>query len=171
MQALRRSGNSSIPVTLKVNGNAHEVLVKPNETLLDVLRDKLGLTGTKKGCDLGDCGACTVLLDGKPVNSCLVLAVDAAHGEVLTVEGLAEKGELHPLQEAFIKYGAIQCGYCSPGMLMSLKALLDREPHPNREQVMNAIAGNLCRCGGYHKIADAALAASRAGERGSDDRP
>jgi len=156
-------------VTLRVNGRSYEVAVRPNDTLLDVLREKLGLTGTKKGCDLGDCGACTVLLDGKPVNSCLVLAVDAARGEVVTVEGLAQNGELHPLQEAFIKYGAIQCGYCSPGMLMSLKALLDREPHPTREQVMNAIAGNLCRCGGYHKIADAALAASRAGERGGEE--
>lgn len=170
MRGVRYSGDSSTPVALRVNGKTYEVSVKPNETLLDVLREKLGLTGTKKGCDLGDCGACTVLLDGKPVNSCLVLAVDAARGEVLTVEGLAENGELHPLQEAFIKYGAIQCGYCSPGMLMSLKALLDREPHPTRDQVMNAIAGNLCRCGGYHKIADAALAASRAGNRGSDDR-
>ncbi|HHY31786.1 MAG TPA: (2Fe-2S)-binding protein [Firmicutes bacterium] len=156
-------------VTLRVNGRSYEVAVRPNDTLLDVLREKLGLTGTKKGCDLGDCGACTVLLDGKPVNSCLVLAVDAARGEVVTVEGLAQNGELHPLQEAFIKYGAIQCGYCSPGMLMSLKALLDREPHPTRDQVMNAIAGNLCRCGGYHKIADAALAASRAGERGGEE--
>jgi len=156
-------------VTLRVNGRSYEVAVRPNDTLLDVLREKLGLTGTKKGCDLGDCGACTVLLDGKPVNSCLVLAVDAARGEVVTVEGLAQNGELHPLQEAFIKYGAIQCGYCSPGMLMSLKALLDREPHPTREQVMNAIAGNLCRCGGYHRIADAALAASRAGERGGEE--
>jgi Aerobic-type carbon monoxide dehydrogenase, small subunit CoxS/CutS homologs len=150
VRGVRYSGDSSTPVALRVNGKTYEVSVKPNETLLDVLREKLGLTGTKKGCDLGDCGACTVLLDGKPVNSCLVLAVDAARGEVLTVEGLAENGELHPLQEAFIKYGAIQCGYCSPGMLMSLKALLDREPHPTRDQVMNAIAGNLCRCGGYH---------------------
>ncbi|MCR4402055.1 MAG: (2Fe-2S)-binding protein [Firmicutes bacterium] len=159
-----------VTIRLRVNGKAREVSVRPNETLLDVLRERLGLTGTKKGCVLGDCGACTVLLDGKPVNSCLVLAVDAAHGEVLTVEGLAENGGLHPLQEAFIRYGAIQCGYCSPGMLLSLKALLDREPYPTREQVMSAISGNLCRCGGYHKIADAAQAASSAGERGGDDR-
>lgn len=169
MSETKRLADGSMFVTLRVNGRSYEVAVRPNDTLLDVLREKLGLTGTKKGCDLGDCGACTVLLDGKPVNSCLVLAVDAARGEVVTVEGLAQNGELHPLQEAFIKYGAIQCGYCSPGMLMSLKALLDREPHPTREQVMNAIAGNLCRCGGYHKIADAALAASRAGERGGEE--
>ena len=169
MSETKRLADGSMFVTLRVNGRSYEVAVRPNDTLLDVLREKLGLTGTKKGCDLGDCGACTVLLDGKPVNSCLVLAVDAARGEVVTVEGLAQNGELHHLQEAFIKYGAIQCGYCSPGMLMSLKALLDREPHPTREQVMNAIAGNLCRCGGYHKIADAALAASRAGERGGEE--
>ena len=169
MSETKRLADGSMFVTLRVNGRSYEVAVRPNDTLLDVLREKLGLTGTKKGCDLGDCGACTVLLDGKPVNSCLVLAVDAARGEVVTVEGLAQNGELHPLQEAFIKYGAIQCGYCSPGMLMSLKALLDREPHPTREQVMNAIAGNLCRCGGYHRIADAALAASRAGERGGEE--
>lgn len=169
MSETKHLADGSMFVTLRVNGRSYEVAVRPNDTLLDVLREKLGLTGTKKGCDLGDCGACTVLLDGKPVNSCLVLAVDAARGEVVTVEGLAQNGELHPLQEAFIKYGAIQCGYCSPGMLMSLKALLDREPHPTRDQVMNAIAGNLCRCGGYHKIADAALAASRAGERGGEE--
>lgn len=161
MSETGRCQNGKTPITLKVNGKDYELLVKPNETLLDVLRERLGLTGTKKGCDLGDCGACTVLLDGNPVNSCLVLAVDAAHGEVLTIEGLAQNGELHPLQDAFIQYGAIQCGYCSPGMIMTLKALLDRQPNPTKEQVMSAIAGNLCRCGGYHKIAEAALAASR----------
>ncbi len=166
MSKAGRDLDHTILVTLMVNGKGHELAVRRNETLLDVLRERLGLTGTKKGCDLGDCGACTVLLDGNPVNSCLVLAADAAHGEVITIEGLARSGELHRLQEAFIQHGAIQCGYCSPGMIMTLKALLDREPNPAREQVMAAIAGNLCRCGGYPKIADAALAASRAAHGG-----
>jgi carbon-monoxide dehydrogenase small subunit len=153
-------------ITLRVNGAEHRLSVRPSEILVDVLRERLGLTGTKKGCDVGECGACTVLLDGKPVNSCLVLAVDASDKEILTIEGLSENGELHPLQKAFVKYGAVQCGYCSPGMLMSLKALFDAEPNPTREQVMEAIAGNLCRCGGYHKIADAALAVSQRNNEG-----
>lgn len=155
-------------MSFSVNGQEHHLYVAPNETLLDVLRERLGLTGTKRGCDLGDCGACTVLLSGQPVNSCIVLAVDAASKEITTIEGLTESGEIHPLQKAFAEYGAVQCGFCSPGMILVLKALLDTNPQPTREQVMGAIAGNLCRCGGYHKIADAALAAAAAmngGER------
>jgi carbon-monoxide dehydrogenase small subunit len=143
---------------LKVNGETHEVTVKPNETLLDVIRYKLELTGTKKGCDTGQCGSCTVLLDGKPVNSCLILAIEARGKEILTIEGLAKNGHLHPLQEAFIQEGAVQCGYCTPGMLLSAKALLDENPSPTEEEVKEAIAGNLCRCTGYVKIVTAILA-------------
>lgn len=145
-------------IELKVNGETYEVPVKPNETLLDVIRYKLELTGTKKGCDTGQCGSCTVLLDGKPVNSCLILAIEARGKEILTVEGLAKNGQLHPLQEAFIQEGAVQCGYCTPGMLLSAKALLDENPNPTEEEVKEAIAGNLCRCTGYVKIVTAILA-------------
>ena len=147
-------------ITLKINGEQFELLVEPKRTLLDALRDDLGMTGTKKGCDQGDCGACTVLLDGKAVNSCLILAVEAVGHEITTIEGLAKEGVLHPLQEAFIKLGAMQCGYCTPGMLLSAKALLDKNPHPAREDIKIAIAGNLCRCTGYVKIIDAILEAS-----------
>jgi len=147
-------------ITLKINGEQFELLVEPKRTLLDALRDDLGMTGTKKGCDQGDCGACTVLLDGKAVNSCLILAVEAVGHEITTIEGLAKEGILHPLQEAFIKLGAMQCGYCTPGMLLSAKALLDKNPHPAREDIKIAIAGNLCRCTGYVKIIDAILEAS-----------
>lgn len=145
-------------IQLKVNGEMYEVSVKPNETLLDVIRYKLELTGTKKGCDTGQCGSCTVLLDGKPVNSCLILALEAHGKEILTIEGLAKNGQLHPLQEAFIQEGAVQCGYCTPGMLLSAKALLDENPTPTEEEVKEAIAGNLCRCTGYVKIVTAILA-------------
>jgi carbon-monoxide dehydrogenase small subunit len=145
-------------IELKVNGEIHEVSVKTNETLLDVIRYKLELTGTKKGCDTGQCGSCTVLLDGKPVNSCLILAMEARGREILTVEGLAKNGQLHPLQEAFIQEGAVQCGYCTPGMLLSAKALLDENPTPTEEEVKEGIAGNLCRCTGYVKIVTAILA-------------
>jgi aerobic carbon-monoxide dehydrogenase small subunit len=148
-------------ITLKINGEDFELSVEPKRTLLDALRDDLGMTGTKKGCDQGDCGACTVLLDGKAVNSCLILAVEAVGHEITTIEGLAKEGVLHPLQEAFIKLGAMQCGYCTPGMLLSGKALLDSNPHPTREDVKVAIEGNLCRCTGYVKIIDAIIEASR----------
>jgi carbon-monoxide dehydrogenase small subunit len=146
-------------INLKINGEPYEVSVKPNMTLLDFLRDEIGLTGTKKGCDTGQCGACTVLLDGKPINSCLVLAADANGKEVLTVEGLGRNGKLHPLQETFIQEGAVQCGYCTSGMLLSAKALLDENPAPGEEEVKKAIAGNLCRCTGYVRIVKAVLMA------------
>jgi len=147
-------------IQLKINGESYDVSVKPNETLLDVLRDKLDLTGTKKGCDTGQCGACTVVLDGKPVNSCLVLAVEAQGKDLLTIEGLASNGQLHPLQTAFVEEGAVQCGYCTPGMILSAKALLDENPTPTEEEVKQAIAGNLCRCTGYVKIVKGILAAA-----------
>lgn len=148
-------------IQLNVNGEICDVSVKPNETLLDVIRDRLELTGTKKGCDTGQCGSCTVLLEGKPINSCLVLAVEAHGKDILTVEGLAKNGQFHPLQEAFVQEGAVQCGYCTPGMLLSAKALLDDNPNPTEEKVKEAIAGNLCRCTGYVKIVKAILTAAQ----------
>ncbi|MDF1591128.1 MAG: (2Fe-2S)-binding protein [Desulfobacterales bacterium] len=152
-----------ISIELKVNGEIHAVSVKPNETLLDVLRDKIGLTGTKKGCDTGQCGACTVLLDGKPVTSCLMLAIDVKKSEILTIEGLADNGSLHSLQEAFVNEGAVQCGYCTPGMILSAKALLDQNPHPSEGEIKEAISGNLCRCTGYVKIIQAVSSAAAKG--------
>jgi len=152
-----------VSIELKINGEIHALSVKPNETLLDVLRDKIGLTGTKKGCDTGQCGACTVLLDGKPVPSCLMLAVDVKNSEILTIEGLAENGSLHSLQEAFVSEGAVQCGYCTPGMILSAKALLDQNPHPSEQEIKEAISGNLCRCTGYVKIIQAISCAAAKG--------
>ena len=150
-----------IPVTLKVNGETHELTIAPYRTLADVLREEMRLTGTKKGCDVGDCGACTVLLNGKPVNSCLIVAATVQNSEILTIEGLAKDGKLHPLQESFLKEGAVQCGFCTPGILMSLKALLDNNPAPTSEDVKTSITGNLCRCTGYSKIFKAAESATR----------
>jgi aerobic-type carbon monoxide dehydrogenase small subunit (CoxS/CutS family) len=147
-------------VTMKLNGEEVTIQIKPDALLLDVLRDGLGLMGTKEACGEGECGACTVLLDGEPVTSCLVPALKAQGREVMTVEGLASGGELHPLQKAFVEHGAVQCGYCTPGMLMSAKALLDRTPHPTEEEIKEAISGNLCRCTGYVKIVEAIKAAS-----------
>jgi len=141
-----------IPVTLRVNGESHEIMIAPYRTLLDVLREEIHLTGSKKGCDVGDCGACTVLMDGKPVNACLVVAATADGSEITTIEGMAQDGKLHPLQQAFVKEGAVQCGFCTSGILMSLKALLDRNSSPSMDEVKSAIAGNLCRCTGYTKI-------------------
>jgi len=143
------------PLHLIVNGNPYELEVEAWETLLDVLRDRLYLTGTKRGCGKGDCGVCTVLLNGEAVNSCLVLALQADGGEILTIEGMAPEGLLHPIQKAFIEHGAVQCGYCSPGMILSAKALLDRTPHPSREEIIRGISGNLCRCTGYIQIVEA----------------
>jgi carbon-monoxide dehydrogenase small subunit len=147
-------------ITLQVNSKSFSVRSEPDELLVDVLRDKLGLTGTKKGCGTGDCGACTVLLDGKPVNACLVLAVAAEGKSIVTIEGLGTADGLHPLQQSFIDHGAIQCGYCSPGFLMTAKALLDENPHPTEAEVRGAVAGNLCRCTGYAAIVRAIMAAA-----------
>jgi aerobic carbon-monoxide dehydrogenase small subunit len=146
---------------LVVNGESVEAAVEPNQTLLQFLREDLGLTGTKHGCGLGDCGACTVILDGSPVNACLVLAVQARGREVLTIEGLAENGKLHPIQQAFVDKGAIQCGFCTPGMILSAKALLDEKPEPSEPEIRTAISGNLCRCTGYQKIVEAIQEAAK----------
>ncbi len=142
-------------IRLTVNDRAYELAVEPNTTLVDLLRYHIGLTGTKKGCDLGDCGACTVLMDGKAVNSCLVLAVQAGGRTIQTIEGLATAQGPHPLQQAFIAHGAIQCGFCTSGMILSAKSLLDRTPNPQEPEIRRAISGNLCRCTGYQKIIEA----------------
>jgi carbon-monoxide dehydrogenase small subunit len=149
-------------MTLTVNGERREVSAPVHRTLLEVLREDLGLPGTKHGCELGECGTCTVLLDGRPILSCLALAVECQQGAILTVEGLAEGGTLHPLQQAFAELGAAQCGYCTPGILLTARALLDATPRPDRDLIRAALAGNLCRCTGYTKILDAVeLAAGR----------
>jgi len=148
-------------INLQVNGDDFTVGVKANTLLVNVLRDRLNLTGTKKGCELGNCGSCTVLLDGKPVNSCLVLALEADGHEILTIEGIAESEELDKLQQSFIDHAAVQCGYCTPGMILSAKALLARNPNPTETEVRKAIAGNLCRCTGYVNIVRAILAAAK----------
>jgi len=148
-------------VRLKVNGEPVEVIVPAHRMLIDVLREDLGLTGTKRGCDTGECGACTILLDSAPVPSCLLLAVEADGHDILTIEGVAGDGPLHPVQQAFIDHGAVQCGYCIPGMILSACALLRENPRPSRAAVREAIAGNLCRCTGYVRIVDAILAAAR----------
>ncbi|HKI49209.1 MAG TPA: (2Fe-2S)-binding protein [Desulfobacteria bacterium] len=141
-------------ICLTINGKEYELAVAPNMTLADLLREELLLTGTKKGCELGDCGTCTVIMNGKAVNSCLVLAVQASGKEITTVEGLETDEGLHPLQEKFIENGAIQCGFCTSGMLLSAKTLLDKNPKPNELEIRTAISGNLCRCTGYQKIVE-----------------
>ncbi|HEU5193457.1 MAG TPA: (2Fe-2S)-binding protein [Methylomirabilota bacterium] len=148
-------------LTLTINGERHDVSVEPSRTLLEVLRTDLGLTGTKENCLEAECGVCTVLLDGEAVNACVVLAVRCRDRAIVTIEGLAAGGELHPLQRAFIDAGAVQCGYCIPGMILAAKAYLDEHPSPGEDAVREALAGNLCRCTGYQKIADAVLAAAR----------
>ncbi|MFN2281112.1 MAG: (2Fe-2S)-binding protein [Anaerolineales bacterium] len=150
-------------ITLIVNGQEEELLVPSNMTLLHALRDVLGLTGTKNGCEAGECGACTVLVDGQPTNSCLVLAVELDGREITTIEGLAQNGKLTPLQEKFAELNAVQCGYCTPGMLMAATALLRRNPNPTEEDIQKALVGNLCRCTGYQRIIDAIIEASRNG--------
>ncbi|MBE7418725.1 MAG: (2Fe-2S)-binding protein [Ideonella sp.] len=143
-------------VSFTVNGEACEIAVAPNRSLLDALRTEAGLTGTKKGCDVGECGSCTIIVDGRPLNACLMLAVEAEGAEITTVEGLqAGDGSLHRLQECFVQCGAAQCGFCTPGFLMAAKALLDDNPSPTVDEIRFAIAGNICRCTGYTKILDA----------------
>ena len=151
---------STLRVTTEVNGDRVEFLADPRETLLDVLRDRLGLTGSKEGCGTGDCGACSVLLDGRLVSSCLVLGVEAEGRKVETIEGMATGEALHPLQAKFLEHAALQCGYCTPGFLVAAKALLDRNPDPTEEEVRYWLAGNLCRCTGYDKIVRAVLDAA-----------
>jgi aerobic carbon-monoxide dehydrogenase small subunit len=147
-------------ISLNVNGRDYNVAVEPEELLVDVLRDRLGLTGAKKGCGTGDCGACTVLLGGRAVNSCLVLALSVAGRPVLTIEGVSSDGRLHPLQQSFLARGAVQCGYCTPGVILASLELLNDNPAPTEEEVRAGIAGNLCRCTGYQKIVEAILAAA-----------
>lgn len=147
-------------ISLTVNGERIKLDVKPNSRLLDILREDLGLTGTKEGCGAGDCGACTVIMNGKAVTSCLVLAVEADGSDILTIEGVSDGDKLHPIQEEFIAHGAIQCGFCTPGMIMSAKAFLDSNPSPTEEEIKKAMAGNLCRCTGYTKIIKAIISAS-----------
>lgn len=142
-------------ITLNVNGDVYELLVSPNHTLLEVLREKIGLMGTKRGCDTGACGACTVLIDGEAYLSCIMLAIDAVGKEITTIEGLGHDGELHPLQKSFIEHGALQCGFCTPGMILTAKAVLDEESPQTRGSIQKKLAGNLCRCTGYKKILDA----------------
>ncbi len=139
-------------IRFTLNGDPVEIGVRAEETLLQALRERIGLTGTKQGCDLGDCGSCTVLMDGEPVISCLILAADAEGHDVVTIEGLAEGEELHPVQRAFHETGAVQCGFCTPGMVLAAKALLDRNPDPTPAEIRSALSGNLCRCTGYTKI-------------------
>lgn len=144
-----------VPITITVNGEEYHLEVKANRTLVDVLREDLSLTGTKKGCNEGKCGSCTVLMDGLPVSSCMILAAQADGRNILTIEGVAQEGKAHPLQKAFAEKGAVQCGYCTPGMILTAKALLDENPAPGEDEIRSAIAGNLCRCTGYTKIIDA----------------
>jgi carbon-monoxide dehydrogenase small subunit len=149
-------------ITLTLNGETAEVAFAPHKTLLEVLREDLGLIGTKHGCELGECGTCTVLVDGRPILSCLFLGLDAEGREVTTIEGMAENGRLHPLQDTFADLGAAQCGYCSPGFLLAAKELIEKSPSPSRDEIKEALSGNLCRCTGYIKIYEAVeLAAAR----------
>jgi carbon-monoxide dehydrogenase small subunit len=156
-----------IPLTFTINGEAHEVLVEPHWTLLEVLRNDLGLTGTKENCLEAECGVCTVLLDDNAVNACIVLAAQCQGRRIVTIEGLAGPDGLHPLQRAFIEHGAVQCGYCIPGMILAAKTYLDQNGEPTEAEVREALAGNLCRCTGYQKIVEAVLAAARAMAAGS----
>ena len=149
-----------LDVRYTINGRSHEAQIEPNRTLLEVVRDELRLTGTKEGCGTGDCGACSMIVNGKLVTSCLMLAPQADGAEITTIEGLARNGELHPVQQAFIDTGAVQCGFCIPGMILAGATLLERNPKPSDEEIRQAIAGNLCRCTGYTKIVEAIAAAA-----------
>ena len=165
---MKAAAPTNVHLTLRVNGEEQQVSFAPYKTLLEVLREDMNLTGTKHGCELGECGACAVLIDGEPQLSCLVLALECEGKAIDTVEGLARGAELHPLQAAFADLGAAQCGYCTPGILMTAKALLAHEPHPSRERINEAISGNLCRCTGYQQIVEAIEEAAR---RMSDESP
>jgi len=156
-------------ITITVNGGRERLDVPSNMTLLQLLREKLALTGTKNGCTAGECGACTILMNGEPVNSCMVLAVEADGAEIVTVEGLADDGQLTPMQEAFVKHNAVQCGFCTPGMLISAHALLKRNPHPTEEEIRLAMVGNLCRCTGYLRIIKAVQTASKRVSQSQDE--
>jgi carbon-monoxide dehydrogenase small subunit len=147
-------------IDVSVNGESHRLRVEPRRTLLHVIRYDLGLTGTKAGCEKGECGSCTVIVNGRPINSCLLFAVEADGSEILTIEGVAKGTELHPLQKSFIQNGAIQCGFCTPGIILVAKALLDENPEPTENEIRHAIAGNFCRCTGYDKIVKAIMAVS-----------
>ncbi|MFC1979412.1 (2Fe-2S)-binding protein [Chloroflexota bacterium] len=151
------------------NGRTYETAIEPQMTLLEVIRDELDLTGTKCGCGVGECGACTVLVDGRPTLSCCTLAMSVKEKNITTIEGLADGANLHPVQKAFVKYGAVQCGYCTPGFILMTKALLDENPDPTEEDVKEALAGNLCRCTGYVKIVEAVLAASEMMQKGGEN--
>ncbi|MCF8032910.1 MAG: (2Fe-2S)-binding protein [Desulfarculaceae bacterium] len=152
-------------IVLTVNGQDHELLAAPNRTLAQTLREDLELTGTKQGCEVGDCGSCTVLMDGEPVNSCLVLAVQASGKAITTIEGVAEGNQLHPVQDAMVEHGAVQCGFCTPGMVLSAVSLLDKVPDPGDGEIRQALSGNLCRCTGYQKIVEAVQDAASKMER------
>jgi len=154
-------------LTLNVNGDDYEVVCAPNTTLLEALREKAFLTGTKRGCDLGACGACTVLMDGEAILSCITLAVEAEGRSIRTIEGVSDGGELSPLQQAFVDHGALQCGFCSPGFIMSATELLAENPHPERAEIQRRLAGNLCRCTGYVKIVEAVEAVAQGAEGGA----
>jgi aerobic-type carbon monoxide dehydrogenase small subunit (CoxS/CutS family) len=156
-----RRGPGKVPVTLTVNGQNREIFVEPRRTLLDALRKDLGFTGTKKACDEGTCGACTVLLDGKTIYACMALAVECEGKLIETIEGLEKNGQVHPIQQAFIEEDALQCGFCTPGQVLSVKALLDVNQNPTTDEVRHALTGNLCRCGAYPKIVKAALKAAK----------
>ncbi len=153
--------NQTVPVTLRVNGKIYKLQLEPRVTLLDALRNRLNLTGTKKVCNMGECGACTVLMDGKPVNSCMILAVDAEGHDIVTIEGLARDGKLHPVQEAFVEHDAMQCGFCTPGFIMAAVGLLNRNKAPTLEEIRKALSGNICRCGVYPRILEAVADAAK----------
>jgi aerobic carbon-monoxide dehydrogenase small subunit len=158
-------------IALSINGEPHEVAVEPQTTLLEALREHVGLTGTKDGCSTGECGSCTVLVDGKPILSCLTLAADCEHLEITTIEGLALEGSLSSVQEAFLEKGAVQCGFCTPGVVLSVTALLRETPSPNEKQINKALEGNLCRCTGYNKIVEAVNSAAEQMARAGEEPP
>lgn len=154
-------GIQRIPIAFTINGHEQELAVEPHETLIELIRERLGLTGTKKSCDMQVCGACTVLLDGRPVSACTMLAFEARNADLLTIEGMAQGDVLHPIQEAFIEQSGFQCGFCTPGMILATKALLDENPAPNEDEIKHYMRGNICRCTGYKRILESIVAASK----------